>query len=133
MTAPKDNPASTLPPRTLIRRYAGTLALPAVPYALYLSSETLRRTDDPTLHATAGGTFAWSTAADVRFVRGPLEMVDVYATNASGTLVEATSLADATTPAPGSGLYYLFAPDCQGRSYQNTVGAEPDRDLAAFP
>jgi hypothetical protein len=60
-------------------------------------------------------------------------MVDILATDDSGTLLDATSYTDATMPAAGSGLYYLFAPDCPGRSYQTAPGAEPERDQAAFP
>ncbi len=78
-------------------------------------------------------TFTWATPADVRFVRGPLNMVDVLATDATGTLLDAISHSDSAVPSPGAGLYYLFAPDCGGRSYQTTLGAEPNRDLAALP
>ena len=69
----------------------------------------------------------------MRWVRGPLGGVATYATDASGTLPEASSLTDAAVPAAGAGFYYLVAPDCPGRSYQSTLGAEPGRDAAAFP
>ena len=86
-----------------------------------------------TVTAVSNTTFAWADSTEVRFVRGPLAMVGSYATDDSGTLSDATSHTDETTPAPGAGLYYLFAPDCAGRSYQTAVGAEPGRDLAALP
>ena len=77
--------------------------------------------------------FTWGVDAEVRWVRGPLASVDVLATDASGSLVDASSLTDVSQPAAGAGLYYLFAPDCPGRSYQSSVGVEPQRDLAALP
>jgi hypothetical protein len=78
-------------------------------------------------------TFAWSTPAEARYVRGPLAGVDVLATDDSGVLADATSYADAAIPGAGAGYYYLFALDCAGRSYQSAPGAEPGRDLAALP
>jgi hypothetical protein len=83
--------------------------------------------------ATTKTRFDWSTAADVRYVRGPLASLSTYVTNLSGTLSDAVSFTDATVPASGTGSYYLFAPDCTGRSYQSTLGKEPGRDAAAFP
>jgi Tol biopolymer transport system component len=78
-------------------------------------------------------TFAWTTAADVRFVRGPLDMVDVLAVDDSGVVLNALSYSDSAVPTLGAGWYYLFAPDCDARSYQTTLGAEPNRDLAPLP
>ncbi len=86
-----------------------------------------------TVFPVSSTTFAWATPSDVRFVRGPLDMVDVLATNDSGTLPGAVSYSDPATPSSGAGSYYLFALDCAGRSYQTTVGAEPGRDLAPLP
>ena len=86
-----------------------------------------------TLLAPSKTAFTWSGSLDVRWVRGPLAAVASYATDASGALPEASSLTDAAVPAVGAGFYYLFAPDCAGRSYQSTLGAEPGRDAAAFP
>jgi hypothetical protein len=86
-----------------------------------------------TLLATDTDTFAWGQPTDVRYVRGPLDQLNVYATNDAGTVGDAVSFTDLQAPASGSGFYYLFAPDCAGRSYQNELGGEPDRDLAAFP
>jgi subtilisin family serine protease len=60
-------------------------------------------------------------------------MVDVLATDATGTLLGVTSYSDSAVPFLGSGWFYLFAPDCGARSYQTTLGAEPNRDLAALP
>jgi Tol biopolymer transport system component len=86
-----------------------------------------------TVLANDGTTFGWTAATDVRFVRGPLEMVSVLATDDSGTLTDAMSYTDASTPAAGAGFYYLFAPDCSARSWQTVEGAEPPRDSAGFP
>lgn len=78
-------------------------------------------------------TFTWGTRLDARFVRGPLTTVSSLVTNASGTLTDATGYVDPVSPAASSGFWYLFAPDCPGRSYQSALGEEPARDLAAFP
>jgi len=78
-------------------------------------------------------TFAWGLPLDTRFVRGPLGALPPYGTNLSGTLVEAAGYVDAGVPAVGTGWYYMFAIDCPGRSYQTAPGAEPGRDLAAYP
>lgn len=78
-------------------------------------------------------TFAWGTPVDVRFVRGPLDRVDVLATDDSGTLPDALSYSDSSVPSLNAGWYYVFAVDCAGRSYQTTLGAEPNRDLAPLP
>ena len=77
--------------------------------------------------------FGWSQAADVRFVRGPLALVGVLATDDGGTRLDTRFLADSATPAAGAGFYYLVAPNCAGRSYQSQLGAEPGRDTAPFP
>jgi Tol biopolymer transport system component len=87
----------------------------------------------PTVLAASKSSFTWGDPTELRFVRGPLSGVDVYATDDSGTLTDAASYTDAETPATGSGWYYLFAPDCSVRSYQTVLGEQPDRDLAAFP
>lgn len=86
-----------------------------------------------TVTALNNTTFNWGLRLDTRFVRGPLRQQPPYTTNLSGTLLEATGYVDAAVPALGTGWYYLFAVDCPGRSYQSTPGAEPGRDLAAFP
>jgi Tol biopolymer transport system component len=86
-----------------------------------------------TLVAASSTAFAWSAPADVRFARGPLDTVDVLATDLTGTLRDAQSYTDASTPGLGAGWFYLFAPDCSGGSYQTTLGAEPDRDMAGLP
>jgi Tol biopolymer transport system component len=86
-----------------------------------------------TVTALSNTTFSWGVALDVRFVRGPMKTPSPYQTDLTGTLVEATALVDASIPAVGMGWYYLFAVDCPGRSYQSSPGAEPGRDLAAFP
>jgi hypothetical protein len=86
-----------------------------------------------TVTAPSNTTFTWGMALDARFVRGPLGAPFSYATNLSGTLIETAGFLDAGVPAVGSGWYYMFAVDCPGRSYQTSPGAEPGRDLAAFP
>jgi hypothetical protein len=85
-----------------------------------------------TVTALNNTTFSWGLPLDTRFVRGPIGMPP-YGTNLSGTLVEATGFVETGVPAVGTGWYYLFAVDCAGRSYQTAPGAEPNRDLAAFP
>jgi len=87
----------------------------------------------PTVVAVSTTTFTWGTPLDVRFVRGPLISVSTLVINLSGTLNDVTGYTEIGVPAAGSGWYYLFAYDCPGRSYQTVLGAEPARDLAAFP
>jgi hypothetical protein len=86
-----------------------------------------------TVVAADGQTFVWPNAQDLRWVRGPLASVSTLAVDDSGTLVEAESFSDPSVPASGAGFYYLFALDCDGRSYQTTAGAEPNRDIAGLP
>jgi Tol biopolymer transport system component len=86
-----------------------------------------------TVTAVNQTTFTWGTALDARFVRVPIPSSPPYTANLSGTLTEASGFVDAGVPAAGTAWYYLFAPDCPGRSYQTVLGAEPGRDLAAFP
>jgi hypothetical protein len=85
------------------------------------------------VRASDSSTFVWDSAVDVRYVRGPLASVASLVTDDSGTLIEADSFTDTTTPAAGSGHYYLFAVDCAGRSYQTALGAEGGRDTAGLP
>ena len=82
------------------------------------------------LIATSDDTFAWTSPADVRFVRGDLLSVTGYAVDDSGDLVGATSLIDATVPASGTGFYYLvrLAGSCAVGSWQSVIGAEAGRD-----
>jgi hypothetical protein len=88
---------------------------------------------DRTVVAESSSRLGWGASRDVRFVRGPLDGVAVLATDDGGTRLDASGLTDTATPAVGAGFYYLFAPDCPGRSYQTEPGAEPARDLAPFP
>ena len=88
---------------------------------------------DPTLVATGKNGFEWGSVADVRFVRGPLSGVSTLQTDWSGTLVAARELVDTAAPSAGAGAYYLVAPDCDGRSYQTSLGAEPARDASGLP
>ena len=84
------------------------------------------------LLATDATTFSWTTPTDVRFVRGDLGSVSGYPIDLSGDLSKATSLSDATSPATGSGFYYLVRPagTCLVGSWQTVPGAEPGRDTA---
>lgn len=86
-----------------------------------------------TVRAADTSTFAWNDAVDVRYVRGPLASVATLLTDASGTLTETSSFTDVEVPVAGAGFFYLFAVDCDGRSYQTALGAEPGRDLAGLP
>jgi Tol biopolymer transport system component len=87
----------------------------------------------PTLTATGKDSFEWAAVADVRFVRGPLSGVSTLQTDWSGALVAASGLIDPVAPSAGAGAYYLVAPDCDGRSYQTSLGAEPARDASGLP
>jgi hypothetical protein len=84
-----------------------------------------------TLTATNATAFSWATPADVKFVRGDLSTMSTYQFDWSGDLGKATSITDATTPALGSGFFYLvrLAGSCTAGSWQSSVGAEPARDL----
>jgi Tol biopolymer transport system component len=86
-----------------------------------------------TVTTTNATSFTWGAALDARFVRGLVSALPSYGTNLTGTLVEATGYVETGVPAVGTGWYYMFAVDCPGRSYQSSPGAEPGRDLAAFP
>ena len=86
-----------------------------------------------TVFATDSTTFAWGAPAEVRFARGPLEMVSSLVTNDSGALHDQSSYTDPDSPLASSGFFYLFATDCPGRSYQTAPGEEPQRDLADLP
>jgi hypothetical protein len=87
-----------------------------------------------TVVATDSTTFSWGEAAEVRYARGPLAQVASLATDRTGTLQDRSSYTDTDSPATGgAGFYYLFAQDCPGRSYQSTLGDEPQRDLADLP
>jgi hypothetical protein len=85
---------------------------------------------DQTIRATSDDTFAWLSPADVKFVRGALASVGTYGVNESGDLFAASSLTDASVPAPGAGFYYLvrIAGSCTVGSWQSVLGAEPERD-----
>jgi hypothetical protein len=78
--------------------------------------------------ATGADSFGWAEATEVRYVRGPLAGVATLTVDESGSLADADTFTDPSTPTTGAGLFYLFAPDCSGGSYQTVLGAEPDRD-----
>jgi uncharacterized repeat protein (TIGR01451 family) len=83
-----------------------------------------------TILATSDDTFSWTDPADAEYVRGDLSAVSSYATNAGGSLVDATTLMDTATPPVGAGFYYLLKPggSCTVPSWQTIVGTEPGRD-----
>jgi hypothetical protein len=85
---------------------------------------------EQTIRATTDDTLAWTSAADVKSVRGDLASVGTYGVNESGDLFAASSLTDASVPAPGAGYYYLvrIAGSCTVGSWQSELGAEPERD-----
>jgi len=87
----------------------------------------------PTVVAESATRFGWGSSMDVRFARGPLSGLATLTSDDGGTRLDATGYTDTANPAAGAGFYYLFAPDCPGRSYQTSSGAEPGRDAAAFP
>lgn len=87
-----------------------------------------------TLLAEDDATFAWSAPADVRWARGPLSGVGSLVADLTGTAADATSITDDSSPlGSGAGFWYLVATDCDGRSWQTALGAEPARDAAALP
>ena len=49
---------------------------------------------------------------------------------ATGCLALTDNLTDSSTPVSGAGFYYLVRPDCLVGSWQTSLGAEPERDLA---
>jgi hypothetical protein len=82
--------------------------------------------------ATDAETFAWTTPADVDWVRGDLASVSVYGTDAGGALDDADTLVDSDQPGGGEGSYYLvkLGGSCEAASWQSSQGAEPERDVA---
>jgi len=83
-----------------------------------------------TVFATGPTSFGWSEPAEVRFARGPLDGVATLVIDSAGSGADAVSFEDPASPLPDAGFYYVFAPDCAGRSYQTSLGAEPARDAA---
>lgn len=75
--------------------------------------------------------FSWPTAADVRYLRGPMSVVSEYGVDFVLTVPDTTSFSDPVMPlVPGAGFYYLAQPDCPISSWQTSLGAEPGRDAA---
>ncbi len=68
--------------------------------------------------------------------RNELEASDPFANASTYTvdLVDSVALTndltDSSVPDSGAGFYYLVRPDCGVGSWQTTLGAEPERDLA---
>ena len=74
---------------------------------------------------------AWSTPADIAFVKGNIANLPTYRAWVRGVQTQATSLdASNDQPAPGEGVFYLVklsGPPCG--SWQTAPGAEPSRDV----
>ena len=75
-------------------------------------------------------TFSWRVAADVVYVKGNLTNVSTYTVDLVDSIVLTDNLTDSSVPASGVGFYYLVRPDCLVGSWQTSLGAEPERDLA---
>ena len=78
-------------------------------------------------------TLRWPTSVPFRSVRGSFVSstnIGAYAVNTI-VLGTGTSVVDASTPASGSGFWYLVKPGgCTQTSWQSTLGAQAGRDLA---
>jgi len=71
------------------------------------------------LHATSATRFDWYLPEGVVMVQGDLSALGSYGTTSMTTLSMATSFTDATTPAVGSGFYYLLRGDCPVASWSS--------------
>ena len=76
-------------------------------------------------------TFAWSDPVDIVRVRGDLAAVGIYEADPPESESNVTSFVDTTPPSTGAGFYYLVrrGGNCDVSSWQNTPGAEPERDV----
>jgi hypothetical protein len=75
-------------------------------------------------------TFSWPVAADVVFVKGSLAGVSSYVVDLVDSVALTNDLTDSSVPASGAGFFYLVRPDCAVGSWQTSLRAEPERDLA---
>jgi hypothetical protein len=75
-------------------------------------------------------TFSWPVAADVVYVKGDLAGVSSYTVDLVDSVALTNDLTDSSVPVTGAGFYYLVRPDCDVGSWQTSLGAEPERDLA---
>ncbi len=75
-------------------------------------------------------TFSWRVAADVVYVKGDLASVSTYTVDLVDSVALTNQLTDLSEPVSGAGFYYLVRPDCVVGSWQTSLGAEPERDLA---
>jgi hypothetical protein len=75
-------------------------------------------------------TFSWPLAADVVFVKGNLANVSTCTVDLVDSVTLTSELTDSSEPASGAGFFYLVRPDCLVGSWQTSLGAEPERDLA---
>ena len=81
-----------------------------------------------TITAPDRNSLIWSTAGDIRYVRGDLSGVSSYTTFDDGSAQGATSLdISVDNPGPGTGMYYVVKPLGCG-SWQTSAAAQPARD-----
>ena len=60
----------------------------------------------------------------------PFANVSTYLVDLLDSIALTDNLTDSSELASGAGFYYLFRPDCLVGSWQTSLGAEPERDLA---
>ena len=56
--------------------------------------------------------------------------VSTYTVDLVESIALTDNLTDSSEPLSGAGFYYLVKPDCGVGSWQTSLGAEPERDLA---
>jgi len=74
---------------------------------------------DETILATDPGTFSWSSAADVDWVRGGLAQIGTYGFDEQGSAAAASSIPAPQNPAAGEGLYWVVRFDCPIASWSS--------------
>ncbi len=75
-------------------------------------------------------TFSWSEPAEIVYATGDLALASTYTVDLVQALPLGTSFMDSSLPASGEGFFYLVKPNCGVGSWQTSLGAEPERDLA---
>ncbi len=60
----------------------------------------------------------------------PFANVSTYTVDLVDSVALTSELMDSSLPDSGAGFYYLVRPDCVVGSWQTSLGAEPERDLA---
>ncbi len=64
------------------------------------------------------------------YVKGNLADVSSYTVDLVDSIALTSELTDSSVPVSGAGFYYLVRPDCLVGSWQTSLGAEPERDVA---